>query len=104
MFYSYVLQNEKGTLYKGSTSDLRKRLDYHHTGKSVYTRGKGPWKLVYYECFRTRKEAELREKYYKTGKGREFIKKLLKSNNSRIEVEPFDRSSRDGAIGSSQGS
>jgi putative endonuclease len=40
----------------------------------VYTKGKGPWVLIYSETFQSKKEAILREKELKTGKGRDFIK------------------------------
>jgi putative endonuclease len=33
--------------------------------------------LVYFERYETRDEALLREKYFKTGSGREFLKDLL---------------------------
>ncbi|MDP3740717.1 MAG: GIY-YIG nuclease family protein [bacterium] len=90
MFYTYVLQNSKGQLYKGSTSNLEKRVRQHEERISGFTSKNGPWKLVYYEVFESRLEAELREKFFKTGLGREFLKNIL--------------TSRGRAIGSSQGS
>jgi putative endonuclease len=80
MFYSYVLINPQGILYKGSTDNVGKRVEQHNNnGFKSYTANKGPWKLVYKEEFKTRKEAEAREKFYKTGKGREFLKNHIKS-------------------------
>ena len=38
-----------------------------------------PWKLVYFETFKTREEAVLREKYFKTCNGREFLKEKLRN-------------------------
>ncbi|MDP4000865.1 MAG: GIY-YIG nuclease family protein [bacterium] len=91
MYYVYVLKNPKGVLYKGSTSDLNKRLDEHLSSKyKSFTRNRGPWELIYTEEYKSRKEAEKREKFFKSGKGRSFLKDLS--------------SSRGGAIGSSQGS
>ena len=80
MFYSYVLKNLKGILYKGSTDNLDKRLAQHNGDNGFYsfTAKRGPWKLVYSEQFQTRKEAEAREKFFKTGKGREFLQYKLK--------------------------
>ena len=55
---------------------LTRRLHEHNQeilGK--FTKGKGPWILIYHEEFATRKEALIREKELKTGKGRDFIKR-----------------------------
>lgn len=79
MYYAYVIRNPAGTLYKGSTSDLEKRLNQHNGGSGFrsYTSARGPWELVYKEEFENEEEAKLREKFFKTGKGREFIKGRL---------------------------
>ncbi|OGE79319.1 MAG: hypothetical protein A2751_05005 [Candidatus Doudnabacteria bacterium RIFCSPHIGHO2_01_FULL_46_14] len=78
MYYAYVLRNQKGLLYKGSTDDIMKRLVQHNSGEfPSYTAKNRPWKLVHYESFKTRIEAEKREGFFKTGKGREFLKKLI---------------------------
>ncbi len=79
MYYVYVIQSLKnGRLYTGQTYDIDKRLDEHNQGVfNGYTKGKGPWKLVYSEKFNSRNEAIAREKYLKTGAGRDFIKKQI---------------------------
>lgn len=77
-YFVYVLESEiDGRLYKGQTSDIEKRLTEHNSGKPKSTKGYKPWKLVYFERYETRDEALLREKYFKTGSGREFLKDLL---------------------------
>jgi putative endonuclease len=63
--------------YYGSTQDLEKRLEVHNSGLVNYTSKFMPWILVYSETFETRIEAMKREKYFKTGAGRDFIKKQL---------------------------
>ena len=74
-YFVYVLQSEiDGRLYKGQTSNSDKRIIEHNTGKKKSTKGFKPWKLVYLEIFDSRSEAVLREKYFKTGSGREFLK------------------------------
>jgi putative endonuclease len=79
-YFVYILESDlDGRLYKGQTSDIAKRIKEHNSGKTKSTKGYKPWKLVYFETFETRDEAVLREKYFKTGIGREFLKeKLLK--------------------------
>ena len=77
-FHVYVLKSTAtGRFYTGSTMDLRKRLDEHATGVARYTRGRGPWQLVHSEEFETRSQAMLRERFLKTGRGREWIKSIL---------------------------
>jgi putative endonuclease len=41
-----------------------------------------PWKIVLFEEFESRSEAMKREKWYKTGVGREWIDKQLKNNTA----------------------
>ncbi|MEZ4787782.1 MAG: GIY-YIG nuclease family protein [Flavobacterium haoranii] len=78
-FYTYVLKSDKdGRLYKGHTENLETRLLQHNSGKTPSTKPYLPWELVYFEEFFTREEAILREKYFKSGIGREFLKTKLK--------------------------
>lgn len=77
MFYTYILKcASDGSLYKGHTKDLEKRLKEHNSGKSDYTSRKGPWEIVYFEEFQSLEKAVKREKYFKSAAGRRFIKKL----------------------------
>jgi putative endonuclease len=77
-YFVYILESEiDGRLYKGQASDIDKRIKEHNSGKTKSTKGYKPWKLVYFEIFETRDEAVLREKYFKTGSGREYLKVKL---------------------------
>jgi putative endonuclease len=74
-YYTYILKSEKdGNLYIGWTNDLRVRLSKHNEGKVPATKYRRPLNLVYYEACLNRKKAILREKYFKTGFGRKFLK------------------------------
>jgi len=78
MFYVYILKSEKnGKLYKGFTSDLRRRIKEHNAKGPAFTKNNGPWKLIYYEAFVSERDARREEKFLKSGKGRERIKYLL---------------------------
>ena len=47
MYYVYLLKSLKdGRYYIGQTQDLQERLAYHNTGRSTYTRDRGPWELL----------------------------------------------------------
>ncbi|TDS10943.1 putative endonuclease [Maribacter caenipelagi] len=78
MFYVYILKSEvDGRLYKGMTTDLQKRIEQHNLGNNKSTKGFLPWVLVYKEEFETRVEAREREKYFKSGVGREYLQNII---------------------------
>ena len=63
--------------YKGSCADLQRRLGEHNAGKTSSIRKYIPFALVYFETFETRTEAVAREKYFKTGAGRRYLKNKI---------------------------
>jgi putative endonuclease len=78
MFYTYVLKSKKdGNIYTGSTKDLRKRLQQHNNGKSTYTKGRGPFEIIYYEACLDEDKARSRELFLKTGMGKRYLKNRL---------------------------
>lgn len=68
--------------YTGVTGDLRKRFNQHQEGKSQWTKGKGPWVLVYYEACLNEEDARSRETYLKSGMGKRYLKNRLKRSLS----------------------
>ena len=78
MYCVYVIYSESvNKYYIGQTSNLTRRIEEHNTRNDRYTSNKGPWKLMYFEEFESRSEAMKREKFFKTGKGREYWKNKL---------------------------
>ena len=78
MFYVYVLYSKKhNRKYTGMTIDIEKRLKEHNARQNKSTKAYVPWEVIFKEGFKTRLEARAREKYLKSGVGREFIKSLL---------------------------
>lgn len=62
MFYVYVLNSLKDSKgYIGSTTDLRRRLSEHNSGKVASTKPRLPFELIYYEAYKNEKDARLRE-------------------------------------------
>ncbi|WP_188456164.1 GIY-YIG nuclease family protein [Virgibacillus oceani] len=54
----YILKCRDNTLYTGYTNDLSKRLSMHEEGKGAkYTRGRGPFEIVFVKSFVTKEEA-----------------------------------------------
>ena len=77
MFYCYVLRSQKtGRRYVGSCEDLADRIRRHNAGESKATKHGLPWILVRSESFAARSEATQRERYCKTGRGREELDKV----------------------------
>jgi putative endonuclease len=75
--FLYILKSEVfDSSYVGHTSDLAKRILEHNSGKSLSTRGKRPWRIVYKEEYSTRSEAILRERYFKSVQGRLELKRM----------------------------
>ncbi|MEO5912178.1 MAG: GIY-YIG nuclease family protein [Pelobium sp.] len=78
-YFVYAILSEKDNrIYVGFSSDLDKRINEHNSGKTKSTKGYKPWKLIYNEVVLGRKEAREKEKHYKSGISKEFLKSLLK--------------------------
>ena len=78
MCYVYVLQSDcDHGLYIGYSADLKRRLRQHRDGKAFATSYRGPWKLIYYEAYGERADAEGRELFLKSGSGRRYLRKQL---------------------------
>ena len=78
MYWVYVLISEcTGKRYVGQTGDLARRLAEHntpqHNPRKHTSRNQGPWRLVLSEEYLTRAEAMRREKWLKSGAGREWL-------------------------------
>jgi putative endonuclease len=76
MFYfTYVLKSQiDNKLYVGWTNNLQQRIKKHNDGKVQSTKSRKPLKLVYFEGCLSEQKAISREKYFKTGFGRRFLK------------------------------
>jgi len=57
--------------------NLRERIKKHNAGKVKSTSGRQPFKLIYYEACLNEQDAIKREKYFKTGFGRRYLKNRL---------------------------
>ncbi len=77
MYYVYVLRSPK-QFYIGCTNDLRRRFAEHQDGKSMSTKNRGPWKLIYYEASLSHQDALIRERYLKTAWGKRYLKLRIK--------------------------
>ena len=79
MNYIYVLKSKKDLKrYIGLTNNLERRLLLHNSGKVKATKNRHPFELIYFEKFEDRTRAAKREKFLKSGKGREYLNSNLK--------------------------
>ena len=78
-YYVYILVSLKDSrLYIGFTKNLQDRLREHNGGVTESTKNRRPLKLVYYEAHLSKEVVLERERYFKSGWGRKFIKEKLK--------------------------
>jgi putative endonuclease len=79
MHYVYILRSlADNNLYIGYTNNLKQRFEKHKAGKIFSTSFRAPLKLAYYEAYLDENDARKREKFFKTGWGRNYIKRVLK--------------------------
>jgi len=79
MYYLYILFSKKDYgLYRGYTDNLDRRFKEHQKGLVEATKDRRPLELIYYEAYRNKKDAMARERFFKTGWGRNYLKKILK--------------------------
>ena len=61
----------------GLTNNLDRRVAQHNKGHEKTTRSYAPFRLIYHEVHATRAEARARERYLKSGIGKEYLKSLI---------------------------
>lgn len=78
MWYVYILRSLKdGQFYAGMTNDLKKRVQSHNQGKVYSTQFRRPFEIIHYEAYHNKYDAVSREQFFKTGWGRNWIKRAL---------------------------
>lgn len=79
MFYIYILRSLKNAdLYVGFSEKLRNRFKSHNEGQVSSTKFYRPWELIYYEGYKHKKDAIIREKQLKEHSAKDDLKKQLK--------------------------
>ncbi|MBS1597074.1 MAG: GIY-YIG nuclease family protein [Bacteroidetes bacterium] len=73
MFYVYILFSVRSA----KTYVDRRLIEHNLTEAKGFTLRYRPWTLIRTETFDTKSEAMMREKYLKTGRGREDVKKYV---------------------------
>ncbi|MBV6420601.1 MAG: hypothetical protein DAHOPDDO_01858 [Ignavibacteriaceae bacterium] len=77
MYKVYAIKSKiRKYIYVGMTSNIVERIERHNKGNEKTTRAYRPFELIYTEDQATREEARKREKYFKSGVEKEFLKKM----------------------------
>jgi putative endonuclease len=72
-----ILSEGSNEIYVGMALDANRRLKEHNNGKNRYTKGLRPWRILHIETYENWSKARVREKYLKTGVGKEFLRSLV---------------------------
>ncbi|OHA91987.1 MAG: endonuclease [Candidatus Zambryskibacteria bacterium RIFCSPLOWO2_02_FULL_51_21] len=76
MYSVYVLKSlNRNYIYVGISDNVLRRLGEHNAGWNRTTKPYKPFKLLHTEDFPDRIGARKREKWFKSGEGKEFVKK-----------------------------
>ena len=80
MYYVYAISSvNHNYIYVGMTQDIDKRVFRHNSGREKTTRFYRPFVIIYSEICKTRIEAREREKYWKSGIGKEKLREIRNS-------------------------
>jgi putative endonuclease len=79
----YALANlERDQIYVGSSLDVERRIGEHQRGKEPTTRAYRPFEVRVMEVFPDRIEAREREKFLKSGAGKEILREIRSRERS----------------------
>ena len=85
MYYTYILVSEKDKkFYTGSTEDMKRRMHEHQEGKVPSTKNRRPLRLMLYEAYPTKTEAQRRERYLKSSDGKKELRIRLS-----VSLKPY---------------
>ncbi|MCG2686424.1 GIY-YIG nuclease family protein [Candidatus Parcubacteria bacterium] len=86
VYYVYILLLNNGQLYTGYTVNLRTRFKEHRQGKVSSTKLRRPIKLIHYEAYSKKSDAQRRERYLKTTEGKRFLRQQIRDLLEDLEA------------------
>ncbi|PAU94398.1 excinuclease ABC subunit C [Aliifodinibius salipaludis] len=88
MFYTYIIYSEStDSYYTGYTSvGVESRVAKHNKGGNRSTKSGIPWQVVYCKSLRSKTEAIKWENFIKDQKSRQFIEKLINSEENECDI------------------
>ncbi|MBI2109283.1 MAG: GIY-YIG nuclease family protein [Parcubacteria group bacterium] len=85
MAYVYILQNENGRYYVGSTSNLEKRMQHHRGGYTPSTRRLKAFQLVFSQKYDSLFEARDIERRLKKLKRHDYLQKIIRDGKIQMK-------------------
>lgn len=77
MFEVYAIKSvNRNYLYIGLTNNFERRFKQHNEGQNRTTKSYAPFIVVFKETLPNRVKARERDKYLKSGSGKEYLKSL----------------------------
>ena len=86
MYYVYFLSLDQKVIYKGLTTDLKRRIGEHKRGKVKSTSRYEKIQLVGYEAYLLKSDAFRRERFLKTSEGRRLFKQQYRDFLKQLNV------------------
>ena len=78
MFFVYALKSlSREYIYVGMTNNLERRIKEHNSGLNGTTRPYAPFTILLVEEYENRIIARAREKFLKSGVGKEYLRSLI---------------------------
>ena len=81
MYQVYILINSNGKRYIGLSENVITRLGQHNAGLSKWTKGKGPWTLLWTSEAMSLSAARKLENQLKRQKGGDGLQSILQAHN-----------------------
>jgi putative endonuclease len=80
MYYVYAISSlNRNYIYVGLTNNIERRFSEHNTGRNKTTIPYSPFVIIYVEECSNRIEARIKEKYFKSGIGKEKLR-IIRDN------------------------
>ncbi len=84
MFYVYLLQSKNdNAFYTGFTNNLERRINEHNSGSVTSTKSRKPFELIYFEGYKSERDAQHRERNLKL-RSRAFVQLKKRITNSLL--------------------
>lgn len=78
MYFVYIIKLSNNNLYTGSTSNLKQRILDHQQGRVKSTKYKKPLKLIHFEVYKLKSDAQRRERFLKTTEGKRLLRQQIR--------------------------
>jgi putative endonuclease len=76
-YFAYAISSvDRDYIYAGISDNVERRVDQHNNGYEKTTRPYRPFRLIYTEKFNTRIDSRKKEKFLKSGLGKQYLRKL----------------------------